>query len=223
MKRSIVFAAFIALTAVLAPAQVPLAVLKTVTGKVEIKTPGKNWAPAAAGAKLTKDTAISTGFKSVAVVVLGDSTLIVKPLTRLTLEEIVRQEGSEKVQLYLLAGRVRADVKPPAGGKTDFSVKSPTATASVRGTSFTFNGWNLDVREGGVRFTNPAGQSFLVSAGDSSFLDADGNPEDPAQIAAALSTLPLPPGLDPQAVQDVLGSLGLTGVKLRNLSLVVDW
>jgi hypothetical protein len=223
MKRAIIFAAFAAMAASFASAQAPVAMLKTVTGKVEIKAPGKDWMPAKAGTAITKDTAISTGFKSVAIVTLGDSTLTVKPLTRLTLQEIVQQEGSEKVKLYLLAGRVRAEVKPPAGGKTDFSVKSPTATASVRGTQFTFNGWNLDVSEGGVRFTSPDGHEYLVSRGESSFLDKDGNPQDPAELAEELSELPLPAGMDAEAVMSLLDSLGQSGVKRGSVSVTVGW
>ncbi len=214
MKRWILTAAFAALAAAFAAAAAPAAVLKTVTGKVEIKAPGK---------ALTKDTAISTGFRSVAVVTLGGSTLTVKPLTRLTLEEIVRQEGSEQVKVYLLAGRVRAEVKPPAGGKTDFSVKSPTATASVRGTGFSFDGWNLDVAEGGVLFTGPGGQEYQVRAGEFSLLDAEGKPKDPAQLARELSSLPLPPGLDADMLQSLVEGLGLGGVRLGDVHVTVDW
>lgn len=223
MKRIPCLFAFVLVAAELVFSQAPVATLKQVTGTVEIKAPGKDWAPAKAGAALTKNTVISTGFKSVAIVTLGGSTLTVKPLTRLTLEEIARQEGSEQVKLYLLAGRVRADVKPPAGGKTDFSVKSPTATASVRGTGFGFDGWNLDVTEGGVRFLGPGGQEYLVGPGNFSHLDADGNPVDPRLLAEQLASLPPPAGMDAAAFQSFLQSLGLFGVKLGDIVVTVDW
>ena len=222
MKRYALTIALLA-TAVCSFAQSPVAVLKRVVGTVEIRAPGKAWTAAKAGAALTKDTAISTGFKSVAVVALGDSVLTIKPLTRLTLEEIARQEGSEQVKLYLLAGRVRAEVKPPSGGKTDFSVRSPTATASVRGTVFSFDGWNLDVSEGGVVFASPDGRQFTVPAGSYSFLDANGAPLDPKLLAEQLAGLPLPPGLDADAAQTLLSLLSNYGVKLGDVTVTVDW
>ena len=38
--------------------------------------------------------------------------------------------------MFLMAGRVKAEVTPKEGEKAEFKVKSPTATASVRGTGF---------------------------------------------------------------------------------------
>ena len=156
-------------------AQVPAATLRDFTGKVELKAPGGDWKVAVKGAKLDKNTAVSTGFKSTAVLVLGESVLTVKPLTRLTLEEIVRQSGSDEVSLYLLAGRVRAEVKAPIGKTVKFSVKSPTATASVRGTGFDFDSVNVEVFEGLVEFLGSGGGPAVpVPAGLSSFVNADG-------------------------------------------------
>jgi hypothetical protein len=116
---------------------------------------------------------ISTGFKSTALIALGNSTLLVRALTRLSLEEIQNIEGDESVSLYLQTGRVRANVNPPAGGKTDFTVRSPVATASVRGTSFEFNGENLSVDEGRVHVTGKDGSAVYVGAGHTVF----SNPE----------------------------------------------
>jgi hypothetical protein len=82
-----------------------------------------------------------------------------------TLEEIQEAEGNETVSLRLTTGRVRADVTPPAGGKTDFRVRSPSATASVRGTSFEFDGRRLAVAQGRVRFSGGDGTPVTVSAG----------------------------------------------------------
>lgn len=189
-------------------AEAPLAVIKEVTGKVEIRdSPAAAWAPALEGTALTKDTVISTGFKSVAVVSLGNSTLTVRPLTRLTLEEIARAEGSEQVQLYLLAGRVRAEVTPPAGGRTDFSVRSPSATASVRGTSFSFDSVNLNVIGGLVRFSGSIGNPVYVGAGEGSFVGEGGRPANPSDVAAANALPTLPVGVG----AGTIGSLSSSG------------
>jgi hypothetical protein len=142
------------------------AIIREITGTVELKAPGaERWSPARAGQEISRATVISTGFKSIAIVALGNSTVTVRPLTRLTLEEIQSSQGDESVRLELHAGRVRAEVNPPSGGRTDFTVRSPQATASVRGTAFDFDGMNLDVAEGRVYVAGGDGTGNYIGAG----------------------------------------------------------
>jgi hypothetical protein len=151
------------------------ALILDLSGTVEIKLPGASeWAPAVQGQRLTKETLISTGFKSTAVLALGNSTLTVRPLTRLSIEELSANQGQEQTALYLRTGRVRADVNPPPEGKVDFAVRSPSATASVRGTFFEFGTQSLRVTRGSVSYSGIGGQSVLVGAGDSSRVDTSG-------------------------------------------------
>lgn len=201
MKRSVLYgiAGLAALFfTVSAWAEDSLAVVKDVKGRVELKVPGGVWTPAAAGTALGKDTVVSTGFNSQAVVALGESVLTIKPLTRLTLEDIARQEGSETVRLYLLAGRVRAEVRPPIGGETDFKVKSPSATASVRGTAFDFDSVNLDVSDGVVSLAGSSGgPAVQVAEGETSYIDEDGAATVAVLSDAASATPPsVPVGID---------------------------
>jgi hypothetical protein len=142
------------------------AIIREISGTVEVKAPdAAAWSPASRGQTLMRDTLISTGFKSSALIAIGNSTLSVQPLTRLSLEELTQTEGSEKVGLNLRTGRVRADVKPPVGGKTEFTVRSPSATASVRGTAFEFDGIDIRVDEGRVHFTGGDRSGTYVGAG----------------------------------------------------------
>jgi hypothetical protein len=144
------------------------AVIRETSGTVEIKAPGsRDWVPARSGQSIARTSVISTGFKSTAVIALGNSLLSVQPLTRLTVEEIQETAGNERVNINLQTGRIRADVKPPAGGKTEFTVRSPSATASVRGTSFEFDGVNLRVDEGRVHVTGGDRSGTYVGAGHS--------------------------------------------------------
>jgi hypothetical protein len=150
------------------------AYIQELSGTVEIKQPGEaEWKTAQTGEPIQNATMISTGFKSTALIALGNSTLLVRALTRMNFEEIQNIGRDESVSLYLQTGRVRADVNPPAGGKTDFTVRSPVATASVRGTSFEFNGENLSVKEGRVHVTGKDGSAVYVGAGHAVF----SNPE----------------------------------------------
>jgi hypothetical protein len=174
------------------------AVIREVTGTVELKAPGAaDWTPARRGQGITRNTLVSTGFKSGAVIALGNSTLTVQPLTRLSLEELVRAGENEKVEIGLRAGRIRAEVKPPPGGSTGFTVRSPTATASVRGTVFEFNGLRLSVDEGRVHFSGGDRTGTYVDGGRRVSTDPEsGRTVGVRETAMEALTLPLPAGVD---------------------------
>jgi hypothetical protein len=172
------------------------AVLKDFTGKVEIKAPGADWVPAAIGQQLEKATVISTGFKGGATIGIGNSVLSVGALTRLTLQEI--QAGqNEQVSLGLQTGRIRAEVNPPAGGKTDFTVRSPSATASVRGTSFEFDGKQLTVDQGRVQLTGGDGTRVFVGQGHQVTTNTmNGRTPEVAETVRGELVPPAPAGVD---------------------------
>jgi hypothetical protein len=170
----ILLGSFVLFTALYAQESGPRAIVREITGTVEIKAPGSsNWVPARPGQSIARAAVVSTGFKSTAVIALGNSLLSVQPLTRLTVEEIRESAGNERVNISLQTGRIRADVKPPVGGKTEFTVKSPSATASVRGTSFEFDGLNLRVDEGRVHVTGGDRNGTYVGAGQSVSADIE--------------------------------------------------
>ena len=167
-------------------------VIKDLTGTVEIKRAGQTaFVAAKAGDQVARDTIISTGFKSTALITVGSTVLTVRPLTRLTLSEISASAGTETVNVNLQTGRVRVDVDPPAGTRTNTTVHGPTATASVRGTSFEFDTEVLTVIAGTVIFQGTAGQPVQVSAGSSSEVTVTGQTADP--LAASTAELQPPP------------------------------
>jgi hypothetical protein len=142
------------------------AVIRELNGRVEVQAPGASgWVPASVGMIIEKAARISTGFKATARIALGESLITVRPLTRLTLEEITRLEGNNRAGLYLETGRVRAEVTPPREGKIDFRVRSPVVTASVRGTVFECDTANLRVLQGRIHYATPMGTYASVRAG----------------------------------------------------------
>lgn len=195
MKRMVVGLAFLLGTAVLFAQE---AVIREISGTVEVKAPGAAaWSPAERGQGIGREVIISTGFKSSAVIAIGNSTLSVQPLTRLSLEELVQAGSGEKVGINLRAGRIRADVKPPAGGRTEFIVKSPMATASVRGTSFEFDGIQLKVDEGRVHVAGGDGGGTYVGAGHLAKTDIEtGLTVGTAETAKEELRPPVPAGMD---------------------------
>jgi hypothetical protein len=185
-------------------AQSPRAFVRSVQGTVEIKAPGAGaWQPAAAGQELERETLVSTGFKSMAVLSVGDSTLTVRPLTRLSLGELQTAAEAEKVDIQLRTGRIRANVKAPPGGKIDFTVRSPIATASVRGTAFDFDTLNLSVDEGTVVFSGADNTAVYVAAGQTSFPDPVSGKTAPPMETVSVSAASVLAGTEDVAVPGI--------------------
>jgi len=183
--------------AALAFAQSPQALIWEMTGTVELKASGSgSWIPARAGDRIERSTVISTGFKSTALLAVGSSTIVVRPLTRLSLEELMSQSGTETINIGLSTGRVRVEVKPPAGSRADFTVQTPSATASVRGTVFDVDPVNIHVIEGKVRYASGSGKgrSVQVGAGQNSQIDDSGGVVPPSKKAESDRSLPALPG-----------------------------
>ena len=184
-------------------------VIKELAGTVELKRAGQGaFVPAKAGDQVAKDTVVSTGFKSSALITVGSSIITVRPLTRLSLAEISAQAGTETIDIKLQAGRVRVDVNPPAGTRASFAVQSPSATASVRGTAFDFDTRNLVVSEGTVAFNGTAGAVMLIPAGSESRVSSEnGKAADPVMVSEAALTPPVPVGTDSAPARDELPPL----------------
>ncbi|GHV69156.1 iron dicitrate transporter FecR [Spirochaetia bacterium] len=173
-------------------------VLRDVAGTVEIKYPGQpDFTPAKAGDEVPGKAIIATGFKSTAVIAVGNSLITIRPITRLSLEELVQSQNTETIDMQLQTGRIRVEVKPPAGTKSNFTVSSPMATASVRGTEFEFDMLNVSVSEGTVEYNGARGGSVLVDGGNNSRVDTgNGSAADPLDTAGAALLPPSPSGVE---------------------------
>lgn len=157
--------------------------VKSVTGKVERKE-STSWVALKAGDTLKSGDVISTGFDSQAVLIVGESTVTVKALTRLTLAQLMASNTKDKASIVLDSGSVKASVKH-SSKKADFTVKTPSATASVRGTEFTIDSMaNLTVLDGAVAYypsgTAAAEAEFNAPLPEDEEVPADGE-EVPAE------------------------------------------
>ena len=138
-------------------------VIRELSGTVELKNSGaSSFVQANSGDLVMEDTVISTGFKSSALIEAGSALITVRPLTRLSFAEIRLISGTETLNVNLQAGRVRVDVKPLTGTKASMTVTSPTATASVRGTSFELDVKKLTVLEGKAAYISSKGITVNV-------------------------------------------------------------
>ena len=192
--------------AVLTFAQNPEAVIREITGTVELKRPGSNWVAANTGDRIDRATVISTGLRSFALLAAGNSIVTVRPVTRLTLEDLLSRDETETMNISLQTGRIRVDVTPPAGLKSDFTVRAPTVTASVRGTSFEMDTTGIQVLEGTVSYMPLADLSFRpvsVAAGLESRVDTDtGSAITPMAVEEANRSLPALPGQNAGTLPD---------------------
>jgi len=171
-------------------------VITEMSGTVEIKrAESADFVPAKVGEQLALDTIVSTGFRSTALITAGSSVITVRPITRLTLSELSNSSGTETINVSLQTGKVRVDVNPPAGTKANMTVRGPTATASVRGTGFELDTGNLMVDHGTVAFQGNKGSTFLVNAGSTSVIQADGRAADPIETGDTALYPPPPVGL----------------------------
>jgi hypothetical protein len=186
------------------------AVFTQVSGKVEVN-PGSGWKPAAVGSAVAKGAMISTGFDSTAVIDVGQSTVSVRPLTRMSLEELVQQPGSQTTSLFLRTGKVSAQVKTAEGLKQDFKLRSPVSTAAVRGTSFTYDGQSVQVSQGVVEFINKLEQRKAVAAGEGAATDGHSliGGEDLQQINASVNPK------TGEVTLDIGGATAVGGLKIR--------
>ena len=153
--------------------------IQTATGKVEVRPPGAGWSPAVEEMRVPSGSIISTGFNSRAVLDLGESTVEVGPLTRMSVTELVRRESSVTTELFLDVGRVRAEVRSAEGLRHDFTVRSTVSTASVRGTVLEGDGEQWQSEEGTFEVTNRGGQKVTVTGGESTTVTGFGPPSDP--------------------------------------------
>ena len=193
--RKIVLVILLTAVASMAWAQDSQARIIEVQGKVEIKETGSpDWKSAVAGDPVANGTIISTYFKSTAVISLGTSQLFVQPLTMLTLEELIQRENMEETSLYMRSGRIRVDINPPSDLDINFSVRSTYGSASVRGTSFEFDGRYLWVDNGMVRLENNNRQKVYVAKGQQSYLNENNLDRviPPFEVEAALLEPRLP-------------------------------
>ena len=165
--------AFFTTQAFAAPMQ---AKIKSVTGKVELKS-GDSWIQLKTGDIVKKGDVISTGFKSEAVITANEATFTLGALTRITFDELVSGTSKDKTSINLESGSVKADVSHQTK-KADFTVRTPSATASVRGTSFSIDCMaNLRVQNGMVAYYLTGSRAAKQAYSD--FTDDDDGSETP--------------------------------------------
>ena len=125
-------------------------VVTFVKGKVEVKK-GDDWVALNVWDTIKQSEMINTGFQSEAKIKLMESILYLGPVTRVTLDKLASNSSTDKVNVYLTTGSVRSKVNRTETKRVSYTVRTPIAVASVRGTDFSIDGpGNVNVKEGKV-------------------------------------------------------------------------
>ena len=169
--------------------------IRQMTGRVEIKHDySANWEIVRAGQSLNENTIISTGFRSFALIQTGSIKILVRPLTRLTLEEIRAAGGTESINISLESGRIRLEVESAAQTTASVSIQTSSMTASVGGAVFELDTINLTVTEGLAEFRGGAsGVPVLIDSGRFSYADEDSRHAALPEVTALTELRPILP------------------------------
>jgi len=209
-------------TSVAAKAQAPVhsvpqtaAVLTVISGDVQTRFGGSGFASATDGAVLYVGSTVRTSSDARAVITLFEgSTIELEPASDITIEEATTRTSSTIVQLAQSVGRSWHVVTHLTTADSRYEVRTPAATASVRGTAFEVavddgpSGPTTTVTttEGRVATTDAAGSSeVLVTADQFTTVRANTAPEAPRSAPDAQRVVSVAVKSESSLVVDPLG------------------
>ncbi|HOC92484.1 MAG TPA: FecR domain-containing protein [bacterium] len=199
IRTVLAWAAAIALTAALAMTYTAgyaqkqrVASIANVKGTVSVKQSGqKDWAPAAVRMELKEGDELKTDAGSTAIIRMDDGTMVkVGPLATMKMDKLDKTGAASKTNIDMGSGKTWSRVNK-LNEQSDFSIKTPTAVAGVRGTFFSSevaqtSDSTFDVFEGAVAvssLTNPD-QAVMVGASQRSTVAPNQDPSAPSAIPA---------------------------------------
>lgn len=113
----------------------PTAQVVDAKGKVEVQRGGQAFEPLAAGATVAEGDRVHTGWKATATIGFPDGSVVeIQPMSLIAIEKVNFTGGTSRSRVLLRSGEVKAQIHKMVGAAGDFQVKTPTTTASVRGT-----------------------------------------------------------------------------------------
>lgn len=111
-----------------------------IEGEVELLRSGQEDNPVElwGGEVIRQSDRIYTGLEAICVLQFPDNSIVtIRELTDVKVSAFLNDANSVRTRLWLKAGEIAAEVDRSESVRSDFAVKTPTATCSVRGTSFT--------------------------------------------------------------------------------------
>ncbi|MBU0935446.1 MAG: FecR domain-containing protein [Spirochaetes bacterium] len=145
------------------------AVATEVKGTVGVLISGR-LQPVTVGMQLANDATVVTGANSEVSFRINNGTITLKSLTTAKINNMSQTAESSTANVALRNGTVVSNVQQIQGLKTNFTVTTPVATSSVRGTSHEVSfsqerGMSVSVLSGVVAVTAPRSGTRPVAAG----------------------------------------------------------
>ncbi len=191
------------------------AVLTVISGDVLTRFGASGFASATDGAVLYVGSTVRTSTDAIAVITLFEgSTVELEPASDITIEEATMRSGSTIIELAQSLGRSWHVVTHLTTVDSRYEVKTPAATASVRGTSFEvavedgFTGaaTTVTTTEGLVATTETGGASeVLVGRGETTTVYPRAAPASPRGAPAAQRVVTVSAASEASLVVDPLG------------------
>jgi hypothetical protein len=184
--------------------QQPVATLAEVHGSVTYTaTGGSAPRPAKTGAPLSIGDSLLTDFESGATIGLpGGNRVQMFEMSQVRVDQVFRSGDTQKIQMYLDLGRVETLAPGDSGLRNDFSIVTPTAIASIRGTRQLVSyaagqGTRVQFLEGHGATRSNSGRQVAQKAGQKSSVSAKLRLTGPEE-SAKQATVPdlCPPGRD---------------------------
>jgi len=193
----------------------PAAILTVISGDALTRAPGTGFASAADGALLFVGSTIRTSADARAVITLFEgSTVELEPASDITIEEAALRSGATIVLLAQSLGRSWHVVTHLASPDSRYEVRTPAATASVRGTAFevaitddaTGPTTTVTTTEGLVATADAAGtREVLVIPAQTTTVRANAAPEPPRSAPDAQRVMTVTTVSESSLVVDPLG------------------
>ena len=209
-------ATVVLIAAVLLAAQRPTAAASTVltifTGRVDVAHGTADFALATDGAVLADQDRVRTDDDGHALITFFDgSTLELEPSTTTVLKTAgTSASGSIRIEIEQVVGRTWASVQRLTRADSKFEIKTPTATATVRGTGFLTDvlpsgDTTVQVTDGVVE-VSARGRVVVLTPGQQTTVRRNEAPAAPAPMPAPSTTLRF--GMHSPAILLVVDPLG---------------
>jgi hypothetical protein len=197
------------------PALRPAAILTVISGDVLTRFGGMSFASAADGAVLYVGSAVRTAYGARAVITLFEgSTVELEPGSEVMIEEATTRSDATIVQLAQSLGRSWHVVTRLTNADSRYEVRTPSATASVRGTAFevvvtdgaTGPTTTVTTTEGLVATLDTAAtREVLVAPAQTTTVRANAAPESPRSAPEAQRVVTVSAASESSLVVDPLG------------------
>jgi hypothetical protein len=195
ISRSRVLAAVLVVLAGSSPvAGQQIASIKTLRGDVTFRPAGSTaFAAAKAGQALAIGDFLATDVDSEAVLGFPEGAEVkVSELSQVRVNEMFLAPDRNRLQLFLRTGRVETSTPPQALSRTGFSVATPVATASIRGSHQLVThqdgfGTHVEFLSGSGFTSTPSSMRVLQAAGQKSQVSASGGLSGPLRTSKRAS------------------------------------